>query len=87
MPRSVQSPRLAGVISEKPTRRVLRELRGAGFVAVRTRGSHTLWEHPAGVRIAVPDGHGTISPGVYRQVLAALARVEATGTRMQERED
>jgi predicted RNA binding protein YcfA (HicA-like mRNA interferase family) len=60
------------VIAEQPTRKVTRELRAAGFTPVRTVGSHTRWEHPSGVAISVPDGHRTISPGVYRNILKAL---------------
>jgi predicted RNA binding protein YcfA (HicA-like mRNA interferase family) len=61
------------MVTARATRRVVRELRDAGFEAVRTRGSHTLWVHPEGPRVPVPDGHATISPGVYRQVLRAIA--------------
>lgn len=60
------------MIAEQPTRKVTRELRAAGFTPVRTVGSHTRWEHPSGVAISVPDGHRTISPGVYRNILKAL---------------
>ncbi|WP_255430620.1 MULTISPECIES: hypothetical protein [Cellulomonas] len=34
--------------------------------------SHTRWQRPSGVSITVPDGHRTISPGVYRQITKAL---------------
>lgn len=54
---------------------MLRELRAAGFEPVRSRGSHTMWAHPGGARVPVPDGHATISPGVYRQVLTAIGTV------------
>lgn len=60
------------MIAEQPTRKVTRELRDAGFAPVRTVGSHTRWEHPSGVGVSVPDGHRTISPGVYRNILKAL---------------
>jgi predicted RNA binding protein YcfA (HicA-like mRNA interferase family) len=60
-------------VKARATRLVVRELRAAGFEAVRTQGSHTLRAHPDGPRVPVPDGHATISPGVYRQVLRAVA--------------
>ncbi|MBO9555593.1 type II toxin-antitoxin system HicA family toxin [Cellulomonas sp.] len=60
------------MVSEQPTRKVTRELRDAGFTPTRTVGSHTRWQHPSGVSITVPDGHRTISPGVYRQITKAI---------------
>lgn len=60
------------MVSDQPTRKVTKELKQAGFTAGRTVGSHTVWEHPSGVSVSIPDGHNRISPGVYRQVLAAL---------------
>ncbi len=63
------------MIAEQPSRKVTRELRAAGFVPTRTVGSHTRWEHPSGVAVTVPDGHRTISPGVYRQITKALKEV------------
>lgn len=60
------------MVSEQPTRKVVKELRTAGFRPTRTVGSHTMWQHPNGTQVSVPDGHGTISAGVYRKVLAAL---------------
>lgn len=56
---------------QQPTRRVLQELKDAGFVAVRTQGSHTVYRKGA-VSITVPDGHRTISPGVYRKILKKI---------------
>jgi predicted RNA binding protein YcfA (HicA-like mRNA interferase family) len=62
------------VVSDQATPKVLRELRAAGFAPDRTAGSHTWWKHPSGIAVAVPDGHRTVSPGVYRKILAAIAR-------------
>jgi predicted RNA binding protein YcfA (HicA-like mRNA interferase family) len=50
---------------------MLKELRDAGFVPLRTTGSHTWWEKN-GRGIAVPDGHRMISPGVVRQIRKAI---------------
>ncbi|RHA39258.1 type II toxin-antitoxin system HicA family toxin [Cellulomonas rhizosphaerae] len=63
------------MIAEQPTRAVRRKLRDAGFEPLRTVGSHTRWQHPSGIAVTVPDGHRTISPGVYRNVLKALKEV------------
>lgn len=62
------------MVSDQPTRRVLAELRAAGFSPRRTSGSHTLWAHPGGEGVAVPDGHRRISPGVYRKIRTAIDR-------------
>jgi hypothetical protein len=40
---------------------------------------------PSGARVAVPDGHAVISPGVYRAVLAAIERSGAS-SRVDEEE-
>ena len=61
------------MVAEQPTRKVVKELRSAGFFATRTAGSHTWWRHASGAVVAVPDGHRTISPGIYRKVLDAIA--------------
>jgi len=59
------------MVSEQPTRKVVRMLRDAGFEPSRTVGSHTWWAKGS-VGVPVPDGHRTISPGVYRKVLKAI---------------
>ena len=64
------------MVSSQPTRKVVKELRSAGFTEDRTAGSHTWWKHPSGVAVAVPDGHREISPGVYRNILAAIKKSE-----------
>lgn len=65
------------MVSEQPTRKIVSQLREAGFVPARTTGSHTYWKHPRGVAVPVPDGHKEISPGVYRQVVKAIAESAA----------
>lgn len=61
------------MVSEQPTRKVVRMLKDAGWSPVRTVGSHTTWQSPDGKRsVSVPDGHRSISPGVYRKILKAL---------------
>lgn len=60
------------MVAEQLTRKVTRELRAAGFEPVRTVGSHTRREHPSGGGVTVPDGHRTISPGVYRKISKAV---------------
>lgn len=60
------------MVSEQPTRKVLRLLKRSGWRALRTVGSHTTWEGPNGTTFTLPDGHSTISPGVYRNLLKAL---------------
>lgn len=60
------------MVKAQPTRKVVAELKAAGWVAVRTVGSHTVWRSPDGRTISIADGHRTTTPGVYRQVLKAL---------------
>jgi predicted RNA binding protein YcfA (HicA-like mRNA interferase family) len=62
------------VVASQNTRNVKTELRDAGFAPGRRKGSHTQWEHPSGVKVSVADGHKMISPGVYREILDAIAR-------------
>lgn len=47
-------------------------LKQAGWRPVRAVGSHTIWRSPSGTTLSLPDGHKTISPGVFRLVLRAL---------------
>tara|TARA_B100000745_G_C19901451_1_gene302007 strand:- start:115 stop:315 length:201 start_codon:yes stop_codon:yes gene_type:complete len=65
------------MIAEQPTRKVVKALKAAGFTPVRTVGSHTMWVSADGtVKVTVPDGHRTISPGVYRKILAAMKEAQ-----------
>lgn len=58
--------------SDQPTRKVTKMLRDAGWTPTRTTGSHTTWTSPTGATYSLPDGHRTISPGVYRKLLKKL---------------
>ncbi|MEP6480004.1 MAG: type II toxin-antitoxin system HicA family toxin [Rhodoglobus sp.] len=60
------------MVSEQPTRIVVKLLRSAGWQPVRTEGSHTVWRAPTGRTVSVTDGHRTISPGVYRSIVKAI---------------
>lgn len=62
--------------SEQPTRKVVKMLRDAGWTALRTSGSHTVWESPNGTKFTLPDGHRQISPGVYGNLLKAMKEDE-----------
>ncbi|PRB19182.1 type II toxin-antitoxin system HicA family toxin [Microbacterium sp. MYb62] len=59
------------MVSEQPTRKIVKALRDAGFLPDRAVGSHTVWVN-GGISISVPDGHKTISPGVVRKVNKAI---------------
>jgi predicted RNA binding protein YcfA (HicA-like mRNA interferase family) len=71
------------MVSDEPTRKIIKELRAAGFSPIRKSGSHTWWQHESGKGVAVPDGHSKISPGVVRNIRKAIeeARSPWTGTR------
>ncbi|MDQ1113918.1 putative RNA binding protein YcfA (HicA-like mRNA interferase family) [Microbacterium testaceum] len=60
------------MVSEQPTPKVVKMMRKAGWTPLRTVGSHTVWESPEGAKFTLPDGHRTISPGVYRNLLKAM---------------
>lgn len=61
------------MISEQPTRKMVKLLRQAGWIPARTVGSHTVWQSPDRRHsVSVPDGHRRISPGVVRKIMRAL---------------
>jgi predicted RNA binding protein YcfA (HicA-like mRNA interferase family) len=60
------------MVSEEPTRKIIKRLRDAGFTETDAKGSHTKWAHPSGANVVVPTGHRTISKGVVRQVNNAI---------------
>lgn len=65
------------MVTEQPTRKVVKALKAAGFTSVRTVGSHSTWVSADGaVKVTVPDGHRTISPGVYRKILSAMKEAQ-----------
>ena len=60
------------MVSEQSTRKVTKLLKRRGWRPLRTVGSHTTWEGPNGTTFTLPDGHSTISPGIYRKLQKAL---------------
>ena len=61
-------PRLKG-------KELIRILERAGFLAVRTKGSHTFLKHPDGRATVVPVHSGeTIGPGLLRAILRDVER-------------
>ena len=63
------------MVSDEPTRSVVKRLRKAGFVKSDSRGSHTKWRHPAsGAYVVVATGHRMVSAGVVGQVDRAIER-------------
>lgn len=61
------------MIAPAPTREIVKQLTRAGFTERPGRGSHSNWycAHDA-YNVSVPTWHRTISPGVRRQVDAAI---------------
>lgn len=58
------------MVAAQDTRKVVKMLKKAGFFPARSgSGSHTIWKHEDGRMISVPDGHRTITAGVYRKIL------------------
>lgn len=65
------------MVSEQPARVMVKRFRSAGWMALRTVGSHTMWECPCGEhRFSLPDGHRTISPGVVAKAYKAIEQCE-----------
>lgn len=62
------------MVSEQPTRKVVKDFKAAGWHPLRTEGSHTVYVCGCGAHtFSLPDGHRTISPGVVRKSYKALA--------------
>lgn len=65
------------MIAPAPTREIVKQLKRAGFTKRDGKGSHTVWTCPHGrYSVSVDTGHKTISPGVRRQIDAAVAECE-----------
>lgn len=65
------------MIAPAPTREIVKQLKDAGFTSRAGKGSHTMWICPHGnYSVSLVDGHRTISPGVRRQVDAAIKTCE-----------
>jgi len=53
---------------------MVKEFKAAKWIALRTDGSHTMYECPSGHHhFTLPDGHKMISPGIVRNARKALA--------------
>lgn len=65
------------MVTEQQTRKVVKQMKAAGWTPGAKRGSHTKWVCPAGEHtFSLADGHRRVSPGVYRKLLAALKGCE-----------
>lgn len=61
------------MIAPAPAREIVKQLKKAGFTSRDGKGSHTFWTCCHGrVKVSVDTGHRTISPGIRRQVDAAI---------------
>lgn len=63
------------MVSEQPTRKVVRDFKKAGWTKApqQPSGSHTKWQCPSLTHtFPLPDGHRHISPGVVRKAYEAL---------------
>lgn len=61
------------MIAPAPTREIVKQLKRADFTQRDGKGSHTTWTCAHGnYSVSVTTGHRTISPGVRRQVDAAI---------------
>lgn len=64
------------MVSEEPTREVVKRLTAAGFTRIDAKGSHGKWRHPSGANVTINDGSRKISPGVVRKVNQAIEQSE-----------
>ena len=61
------------MVSEQPTRKMVKELKDAGWTVLRTDGRHPVYQCPCGEhRFALPESHRTVSPGVVRKCRNAI---------------
>jgi predicted RNA binding protein YcfA (HicA-like mRNA interferase family) len=55
-------------LSDLPVRKVTRALESAGFVYVRTKGSHAVYRNSDGRVVVIPE-HGTVKRGTLASIL------------------
>lgn len=68
---------MSPALADLPFRKVVQALTKAGFVHVRTKGSHAVYQHPNG-RVTVVPLHPTIKRGTLASILrqAGLSATE-----------
>lgn len=59
---------MSPALADLPVRTVTRALEAAGFIYVRTKGSHVVYRHPNGRVVVIPQ-HGTIKRGTLGSIL------------------
>ena len=64
---------------EEKTSDVIKRLKDAGFVCVKTDGRHSKWRHPSGIWVPVPDSHRMISAGVVRRIDNVIEESKSKG--------
>lgn len=61
------------MVSEEPTRKMVKELKSGGWQVIRTDGRHTVYVCPCGSHtFPLPESHRSISPGVVRKCRNAI---------------
>ncbi|MHB8262834.1 MAG: type II toxin-antitoxin system HicA family toxin [Acidimicrobiales bacterium] len=74
------------MVAEEPSRKMIKEFKVARWTALRTDGSHTMYGCRSGKhRFVLPDGHGTISPGVVRNARKSIAECDCLTGRKEEK--
>ena len=64
------------MVREVRQREVEQVLAENGWILMRTKGGHNVWKSKSGETLAIPT-HGTVSPGVVRQVLKKVPEAPA----------
>ena len=61
------------MVSEQPTRKMVKQFSDAGWTRINQVGSHAKWGCPCGKHtFTLPEGHRTVSAGVVRKAMKAL---------------
>lgn len=57
-------------------RDILREVRAAGFVHVRSKGSHSVWRHSDRRQVTILDGPREVAGGTYLGIMRVAKKEE-----------
>lgn len=68
------------MVSDEPTRRIVKEMVAAGWREARSDGRHSVFVCTSGQHtVAAPTSHRSVSPGVVRKIRQAIAACACKG--------
>jgi predicted RNA binding protein YcfA (HicA-like mRNA interferase family) len=59
---------MSPALADLPLRKVIAALTRAGFIHVRTKGSHAVYQHPNGRVVVIPQ-HPTVKRGTLASII------------------